>query len=250
MESREFDLWILSFNSRSEVPKESKEDTIELHLNQDDVQVTLSDDEGHPLPIKDVDLQLKLPSKFKHTTFKGKLWRLVQKFKRSSDQNDSIVYTIKERVKLTDSTTGQSYDVEMNLKVQIPYSHNTLARNKGTFWWFLLTLELFFNFAFIPAHSENHSKTNNHLPVKKSNSLPFVESLKKSVLCPIMPWRCRNNSEDEESTPRKSSEVGREIFQAADVITKSPQKSKSFEDLTDIINNDSREPSPNIITRA
>ena len=65
-----------------------------------------------------------------------------------------------------------------------------------------------------------------------------------------MPWRCRNNTEDEESTPRKSSEVGREIFQAADVITKSPQKSKSFEDLTDIINNDSREPSPNIITRA
>ena len=123
--------------------------------------------------------------------------------------DQDIVYTIKERVKLTDSTTGQSYDVEMNLKVQIPFSKN--------------------------------NSINNHNMVKKSNSLPFVESLKKSVLCPMMPWRCRGGdqkSEDAEASLGKSSnEVGRKIFQAADVITKSPQKSKSFEDLTTTINN-------------
>ena len=194
--------------------------------------MTLSDDEGHPLPIKDVDLQLKLPSKFKHTTFKGKLRRLVQKLKKSTE--DDIVYTIKERVKLTDSTTGQSYDVEMNLKVQIPASCSQSSAMKN-----------------------NNS---HHNLVKKSNSLPFVESLKKSVLCPMMPWRCRGGEkEDEEKREnsncendefsRKSSEVGRKIFQAADVITKSPKKSKSFEDLTTLNNNDSREQSPNNISR-
>ena len=104
----------------------------------------------------------------------------------------------------------------MNLKVQIPCTK--LLRN-------------------------NHTKN----LVKKSNSLPFVESIKKSVLCPMMPWRCRGGEKEEEvslSENRKSSEVGRQIFQAADVITKSPQKSKSFEDLTTINNNDSPAPTP------
>ena len=48
-----------------------KDDTIEVHLNQDDVQVTLTDEHGNPLPLKDVDLQLKLPAKCKDTSFKG-----------------------------------------------------------------------------------------------------------------------------------------------------------------------------------
>ena len=93
------------FRSEPNIKEASREDTIELHLDQNDVQVTLSDDDGNPLPIKDVDLQLKLPSKFKHTTFKGKLKRLVQKLKKSretAEDNNIIVYTIKERVKLTD----------------------------------------------------------------------------------------------------------------------------------------------------
>ena len=42
-----------------------------MHLNQDDVQVTLTDEHGNPLPLKDVDLQLKLPAKCKDTSFKG-----------------------------------------------------------------------------------------------------------------------------------------------------------------------------------
>ena len=107
----------------------------------------------------------------------------------------------------------------MNLKVQIPCTK-------------------------LPARN-NHTTTKNL--VKKSNSLPFVESIKKSVLCPMMPWRCRGGEKEEEvsmSENRKCSEVGRQIFQAADVITKSPQKSKSFEDLTMINNNDSSAPTP------
>ena len=48
-----------------------KDDTIEVHLNQDDVQVTLTDEYGNPLPLKDVDLQLNLPAKCKDTSFKG-----------------------------------------------------------------------------------------------------------------------------------------------------------------------------------
>ena len=92
----------LIFRSEPNTKEASREDTIELHLDQNDVQVTLADDDGQPLPIKDVDLQLKLPSKFRHTTFKGKLKRLVQKLKKSRETEDNIVYTIKERVKLTD----------------------------------------------------------------------------------------------------------------------------------------------------
>lgn len=170
-----------------------------MHLNQDDVQVTLTDEKGNPLPIKDVDLQLKLPSKCKDTSFKGTLKQFVKKLKKSED----ITYTVKERVKLTDHATGQSFDVEMNLKVKLPNS------NKNA--------------------------------VKKSNSFPFVESIKRSVLCPSMPWRCRGG--DPEESPRKSSEVGQKIFKIAaaetpsPVITKSPKKREEFTDLSKTNNN-------------
>ena len=61
---------ILFCYSRPNSPTK-KDDTIEVHLNQDDVQVTLTDEHGNPLPLKDVDLQLKLPAKCKDTSFKG-----------------------------------------------------------------------------------------------------------------------------------------------------------------------------------
>ena len=167
-------------------------------MNQEDVQVTLTDEKGNPLPIKDVDLQLKLPSKCKDTSFKGTLKQFVKKLKKSED----ITYTVKERVKLTDQT-GQSFDVEMNLKVKLP---NT---NKNV--------------------------------VKKSNSFPFVESIKRSVLCPSMPWRCRGGDPEADS-PRKSSEVGQKIFKIAaaaesPVITKSPKKREEFTDISVTNNN-------------
>lgn len=168
-------------------------------MNQEDVQVTLTDEKGNPLPIKDVDLQLKLPSKCKDTSFKGTLKQFVKKLKKSED----ITYTVKERVKLTDQTTGQSFDVEMNLKVKLP-------------------------------------NPNNKNVVKKSNSFPFVESIKRSVLCPSMPWRCRGGDPDESS--RKSSEVGQKIFKIAasetpQVITKSPKKRDEFTDISQTNNN-------------
>ena len=101
-----------------------KDDTIEVHLNQDDVQVTLTDEHGNPLPLKDVDLQLKLPAKCKDTSFKGTLKQFVKKLKKSPQDND-ITYTVKEKVKLTDHATGQSFDVEMNLKVKLPADTTT-----------------------------------------------------------------------------------------------------------------------------
>ena len=61
---------ILLFYLRPNSPTK-KDDTIEVHLNQDDVQVTLTDEHGNPLPLKDVDLQLNLPAKCKDTSFKG-----------------------------------------------------------------------------------------------------------------------------------------------------------------------------------
>lgn len=96
------------------------DDTIEVHLNQDDVQVTLTDERGNPLDLKDVDLQLKLPAKCKDTSFKGTLKQFAKKLKKSSD----VVYTVKEKVKLTDNATGQSFDVEMNLKVKLPQQNS------------------------------------------------------------------------------------------------------------------------------
>ena len=178
---------------------DSSEDLIEVHLTKDDVQVTLEDDDGNPLPVNDVDLQLKLPSKFKHTTFKGKFRQLLNKFKK-----EDIIYTIKERVTLTDSSTGQSFEVEMNLKVQIPAKK---------------------------------------VAVKKSKSLPFVESLKKSVICPIMPWRCRQNSSKEELDQEV---ISKNVEQK--VITKSPaQRAISFDDIataTKVGNNNILESSP------
>ena len=95
-----------------------------MHLNQDDVQVTLTDEHGNPLPLKDVDLQLKLPAKCKDTSFKGTLKQFVKKLKKSPQDND-IIYTVKEKVKLTDHATGQSFDVEMNLKVKLPADTTT-----------------------------------------------------------------------------------------------------------------------------
>ena len=187
------------FNYRPNGEQRTADDTIEVHLNQEDVQVTLTDDKGNPLPIKDVDLQLKLPSKCKDTSFKGTLKQFVKKLKKSED----ITYTVKERVKLTDHATGQSFDVEMNLKVKLPNTNS----NKNA--------------------------------VKKSNSFPFVESIKRSVLCPSMPWRCRGG--DPEDSPRKSSEVGQKIFKVAaaetPVITKSPKKREEFTDLSQTNNN-------------
>ena len=186
------------------------DDTIEVHLNQDDVQVTLTDEYGNPLPLKDVDLQLKLPAKCKDTSFKGTLKQFVKKLKKSSD----ITYTVKEKVKLTDNTTGQSFDVEMNLKVKLPAP----------------------------------SPISNKALVKKSNSFPFVDSIRRSVVCPLMPWRCRGGDYEEssENDSRKQSEVGKKIFQIAassnnspKVITKSPKRGDTFEDICVVSNNNS-----------
>lgn len=190
------------------------DDTIEVHLNQEDVQVTLTDEFGNPLPLKDVDLQLKLPAKCKDTSFKGTLKQFVKKLKKSSD----ITYTVKEKVKLTDNVTGQSFDVEMNLKVKLPAPSSSPISSKAL--------------------------------VKKSNSFPFVDSIRRSVVCPLMPWRCRGGDYEESSednSSRKQSEVGKKIFQIAassntsspKVITKSPKRGDTFEDICVVSNNNS-----------
>ena len=57
---------------------------------------------------------------------KGTLKQFVKKLKKSP-QDDDIVYTVREKVKLTDHATGQSFDVEMNLKVKLPAA--TTAKN-------------------------------------------------------------------------------------------------------------------------
>jgi hypothetical protein len=54
----------------SDANEDDDGESIDVHLNHEDVQVTLTDDSGKPLNIKDIDLRLKLPSKFKNTTFK------------------------------------------------------------------------------------------------------------------------------------------------------------------------------------
>ena len=70
--------------------------------------------------------------------------------------------------------------------------------------------------------------------VKKSNSFPFVESIRRSVVCPLMPWRCRGGDYDVEEENKKipepeiDIEQAQKIFQIAacnspTVITKSPK---------------------------
>ena len=95
--------------------------------------------------------------------------------------------------------------------------------------------------------------------VKKSNSFPFVESIRRSVVCPLMPWRCRGGDYDveEAETNRKPSpetdpaNVGQKIFQIAacnspTVITKSPKpntssgRTKTFDDIISSGNNNSK----------
>ena len=56
--------------------------------------------------------------------FKGTLKQFVKKLKKSP-QDDDIVYTVREKVKLTDHETGQAFDVEMNLKVKLPAATTT-----------------------------------------------------------------------------------------------------------------------------
>jgi len=195
--------------------RKCSDDTIEVHLNQDDVQVKLTDEHGNPLPLKDVDLQLKLPAKCKDTSFKGTLKQFVKKLKRSTD--DDIIYTVKEKVKLTDNATGQAFDVDMSLRVKLPRNSTMMRSNTG-----------------------NGNVI--HQSLKKSNSFPFVESIRRSVVCPLMPWRCRGGDYEEEDAkeakdPRKQSEVGKKIFQLAasgspTVITKSPKRGDTFDDIT------------------
>ena len=98
--------------------------------------------------------------------------------------------------------------------------------------------------------------------MKKSASFPFVESFKRTMICPS--WRCRGgdlDKEDEneegidevdkngapnaeqESDQRKPSEVGRKIFVAAKnvakspVITRSPKPKEHFDDIITANNN-------------
>ncbi len=182
--------------------------------------MTLTDERGHALPLKDVDLQLKLPVKCKDTSFKGTLKQFVKKLNRRP-LDDDITYTVKEKVKLTDNATGQSFDVEMNLKVKLPSAPK----------------------------STNGVTANGHSLVKKSNSFPFVDSIRRSVVCPLMPWRCRGGDyeedkedhENEVDFARKQSEVGKKIFQLAAsssprVITKSPKSSEHFDDISSVNN--------------